>query len=218
VLGFAFGVVLLLYFSNRMGTIVWLLVVVILLYSATGAASVAEEYLKRGQNADAIGSLSGRLEWWEFGWQEFVKSPWIGMGAYTARFTVLARFGEQGASTVHNTYLEAVLGVGILGLLPFLFAFLCTWASLFRKLTAPFCNPAQRQLAAEAIAVLGILTVRSFFTAGMIVHYDLDFLVIVAYAELIRRIPQTRPVFLRKRLTPSGEYNVLRPATIDSAT
>lgn len=190
ILGFVLGAVLVLYFSRRIGLIACLVMAVLLLYLTTGAGGLVHEYMRRGQGADAISSLSGRTDWWEFGWQQFLQSPWMGLGAYTARFTVLAKFGEQDASTVHNTYLETVLGVGIAGLIPVLAVFFGTWRSLIRELCNRSITPAGRQLALETTAVLGVLTLRSFFSVGLIEHYDLDFFAVLGYAELLRRLPR----------------------------
>ncbi|MGI9072215.1 MAG: O-antigen ligase family protein [Bryobacteraceae bacterium] len=190
ILGFLLGVSLLLYFSRQIGLIACLATIVLLLYLATGAGGLFEEYMRRGQNAGEVASLSGRIDWWDFGWNEFVKHPSTGMGAFTARFTVLAKFGDQGTSTVHNTYLEALLGVGIIGLIPLFTVLLGTWTSLIRELRHSSRSPARRQLALEATAVLGVITLRSFFSVGLIVHYDLDFMAILGFAELLRRLPE----------------------------
>ena len=185
--GFLCGVVLLLYFSKRLGSIAFLLLAIILLVSWTAAGSIAEEYLRRGQDPELISSLSGRTDWWEFGWHEFVKSPLIGMGAYTARFTVLARMGFLETSSTHNTYLEILLGVGALGLIPVAIAILGTWRALIRELNHSLQNSVRSQLALEAIGVLAILSFRSLFTVGLVMHTDHDFLTVLAFAELLRQ-------------------------------
>lgn len=189
ILGFVFGTVLLLYFSRRIGALVCVCLVAFLLFLATSAGPFFERYMRRGQDADEVASLSGRTDWWEFGWTELQNRPWTGMGAFTARFTVLAKFGDQEVSTVHNTYLEAALGVGIIGLFALLATFLGVWASLVRELRRPVFDPARRQLALEVMAVLGVITVRSFFSVGLVVHYDIDFMTLVGFAELCRQFP-----------------------------
>jgi O-antigen ligase len=206
ILGFFLGVALLLYFSRRIGLVACLATTVALLYLATGAGAFFQEYMRRGQDADAIGSLSGRTEWWEAGWTTFLQRPLTGMGAYTARFTVLAKLGDQGVSTVHNTYLEAVLGVGVIGLVPIMAAFLGVWRSLLRELSATSSDPNRRQLALEAIAVLGVITVRSFFSVGLIAYYDIDFLAILGFAEILRRLPEKHSVPVRSPSAPAEEH------------
>lgn len=190
ILGFVFGAALLLYFSRRTGWIVCLLLLTGLLFFHTGAGSLFTQYMRRGQNADEVASLSGRTDWWESGWTELQRRPWTGMGGFTARFTVLAKYGDQEVSTVHNTYLEAALGVGLIGLVAILITFIGVWKWVIWGFRYPATNPIRRQLALEAVAVLGVITVRSFFSVGLIVHYDIDFMAVLGFAELGRRLPE----------------------------
>src|SRR2546422_4414660 len=48
------------------------------------------------------------------------------------RFAVLGPLGDPGNSSVHNAWLELLLGVGVIGLLPFLATFLGIWTNLLR--------------------------------------------------------------------------------------
>jgi O-antigen ligase len=99
----------------------------------------------------------------------------------------LAELGATTTSTLHNTYLEVLIGTSIWGLVPVVAALVRTWMILMGALRHAWSTPLERQLAVEAIAVLGVITVRSFFSSGLIGHPDLVFLSIVAYAELLRR-------------------------------
>jgi O-antigen ligase len=216
ILGFLLGISLLLYFSKRIGAIAGLFFVVLLLFLATGAGSFFEQYMRRGQNADQVASLSGRTDWWELGWTEFTKRPWTGMGAFTARFTVLAKVGDQQVSTVHNTYLEAALGGGIIGLLALLATVVGVWTSLLREIRRPVFDPARRQLALEVIAVLGVITARSFFSVGFVVHYDIDFMALVGFAEFSRRFAEPATALTNNRGQRPGHllYGRSNPAVI----
>ena len=128
--------------------------------------TLGKEFLRRGQNTQLLESLSGRVDWWEFGWEQFLKQPWIGLGAYTGRFEVLAKLGEIETSSIHNTYLEALLNVGVVGILPLIAALLGSWYQLMRTLRRYRYDSPERQLALEAVGVLSVLTVRSFFTTA----------------------------------------------------
>src|SRR5439155_25947884 len=97
------------------------------------------------------------------------------------------KLGDRDASTIHNTYLETLLGVGIVGVIPVLAVFLWTWRLLIRELRKKSGNAARRQLAIEATAVLAILTCISFVSVALIVHPDLASLAVVGYADLLRR-------------------------------
>ena len=187
IIGFLFGLALVLFFSKRLGFIAFLGIAAVLLTLLTDVGTLGEEFLRRGQNTQLLESLSGRVDWWEFGWHEFLKQPWSGLGAYTARFEVLDKLGAFEASTVHNTYLEALLNVGILGVIPVIAALVGIWYQITRALRRDGHNSPERQLALEAVGVLSVLTVRSFLSTGFIWHPSLFFLLILGYAEFLRR-------------------------------
>jgi O-antigen ligase len=187
IIGFFLGFVLLLYFSKRLGTISLLIAVVILVASLVDVGGLAEEYLRRGQNDELVTNLTGRTIWWEATWDVFVKNMWLGAGAFTSRFTVLAKLRDLDVPNVHNTFLETLVGVGIVGLLPVLAALLGAWKILLGAVRQEWCRSLDRQLAVEALAVLAIITCRSFFTASLVMHPDLESLAVLGCAELLRQ-------------------------------
>jgi O-antigen ligase len=198
--GFVVGVLLVLVVSNRAKIAAFItLVSGALLISASNRALLVD-YLHREQNADQLESLTGRMQWWEFAWQQFTKHPLTGLGAYAGgKFAVLSKLGFGDTAHLHNDYLEAIVGTSIWGLIPLLIAILGTWWFLFRFLRNSKLKPLERQLAVEAIGVMGILTVRSFFNAEFVWHAPQYFLVILGYAELLRRRAK------------SGQLNVTTP-------
>ena len=77
---------------------------------------------QRGQSASNFSSLSGRLEWWSVAADVWRVHPWTGYGFGTGgRFVALREVGSN-ASSLHNGYIEALTGVGIIGFLPLLYA------------------------------------------------------------------------------------------------
>jgi O-antigen ligase len=193
--GFVVGAILVLLFSRGKGLTMLALSGAAGLISIGGVGSLLWKFLLRGQSLELFGSLSGRLKWWEFGWEQILKSPWLGFGAYTGRFAVLAKLGELEGSSVHNTFLEVVVGVGIVGLIPVLVALLGTWWSLIRSLRNRSLGSLEKAVAVEALGVLAAISVRSLFTTHLIWHPSLQFLVVLGYAE-----------FLRRRLKHPGEH------------
>ncbi|MGD0009164.1 MAG: O-antigen ligase family protein [Terriglobia bacterium] len=186
--GFLVGAVLVLLFSKGKGLTTLVLSGAATLIGVGGVGSLLWEFVLRGQSPELFQSLSGRVDWWEFGWQQFLKSPLTGLGAYTARFEVLAKLGgEADTSSIHNSFLEVVLGVGILGLIPVLVALLGTWWVLIRSLRSSSLESFERGIAVEALGVLAVVSVRSLFTAHLIWHPSLQFLVVLGYAEFLRR-------------------------------
>ncbi len=71
-------------------------------------------YIYRGQSQTLFLSLSGRTEFWPLVWNKFLQSPLFGYGFYTAqRFT-------WGVGSVDNTYLEVLIGLGLIGFIVFI--------------------------------------------------------------------------------------------------
>lgn len=185
--GFLLGVLVVLLFSKGKG--------ITALIASTGAGALFVggvrarlwEVISRGQTEEQFRHFSGRLELWGFAWHEILKSPIVGAGAYTARFGVVAKAGDPKSSGVLNTYVEILFGVGVLGLIPVLVALLGTWWLLIRSVRSRSLELSEWQLAVEALGVLSVVSVRSFITTHLIWHPSLQFLVVLGYAELLRR-------------------------------
>ena len=185
-IGLAAGVALVLLQGRR-----WLLVAATvaapLPLLSGGAREWLYTYFMRGQSSEMFASLSGRMSWWEATWQDYLKSPLTGLGAYTARFEVLARLGSSDTSSVHNTYLEVLFGTSFWGLIAVVAALLGTWWWLLRVLRSGARGSEERGLTLEAIGVLSVVTVRSFFTSHLVAHPSLSFLLVLGCAEFLRR-------------------------------
>jgi O-antigen ligase len=207
--GFLIGIFLVLIFSRR-ARIVAVASSVLLLatYSVALAFSAAPQpdalwnrvaspsgavlsFLQRGQSQHELESLTGRTEWWQFAWQQFMEHPWTGLGAYAGgKFAVLSKMGFGDTSQLHSDYLETLVGTSIWGLIPLLAALFGTWWLLVRFVRTPSLQPFERQLALEAIGILGVITVRSFVNVELIWHAPQFFLLVLGYAELLRRRAQ----------------------------
>jgi O-antigen ligase len=187
VLGFIVGAALVFYFARRTKLMILVLVTSVILFMFTSAGFLTEQYLRRGQTDEQVNDLSGRVDYWEAGWQQLRKHPYTGLGAYTARFTVLAKIGEGDTSSIHNAYMEVILGLGPIGLIPILVAILGTWRWLLRFLRSAASTAIEHPVAVDCVGLLAVLTVRSFFTVAFVWHPPLSFLVVLGYAEFIRR-------------------------------
>jgi O-antigen ligase len=188
VIGFLLGVALVLFCSKRLGWITFLVWISVLLFLTTSTADVFWLYFQRGQDEGNIQNLTGRVDWWKTSLEQLFDQPLTGYGAYAgARFVTMAELGDNLTSTLHNTYFEVLLGTSIWGIIPVAATFIGTWSTLITVLRDARPTALERQLAIEAIALLGVITARSFFSSAAIVHPDLVFLSIVGYAELLRR-------------------------------
>jgi O-antigen ligase len=76
----------------------------------------AQPYLLRGETAESAAELSGRIYWWESALEVWKESPIVGKGLLSGtRFEVLAEIGADGTSTIHSTWIEALVGTGVVG-------------------------------------------------------------------------------------------------------
>jgi O-antigen ligase len=156
-------------------------------------------FLKRGQDEGAFASLTGRLDWWTYAWHRFLQHPFTGMGAYAGgKFAVLEKLGFNAGST-HSDYIELLVGSGIPGLVLFAIPLAGAWLLLFRYLRDLSFSSTERQLCLESLGVLSVITVHSFFNVELTWHSPMFFLVVVGYAEFLRRrkaalfVPAMRP-------------------------
>jgi O-antigen ligase len=185
--GFLVGSVLVLFLSRRIGVIALVLLLIPALLSLTSFGDLFWEFFRRGQSTKYFESLSGRTTGWEIGWALFKERPFIGYGAYAgtrfAQFNVIVSSG----SSVLNTWLEVLVGSGLIGLTPLVLAFLRIWMVLLHHSVSLRPGTLTQRLVVEAIGVLAIVSVRTIFTVELVWHPPLTFLLIVGYAELLRR-------------------------------
>lgn len=204
VLGFILGVGIVVLISQRRKAVFLLLLGILALSSLNGVQTLFKGYMRRGQSDDNVSTLSGRLNWWEFGFHEFLKRPLTGYGAYTARFQILAKIGESDTSSMHNSYIEILLGTSIWGLIPVLVALLWTWTVLVKFLVRSHTRGLDRCLAIDCIGILSVVTVRSFFTTHLIWHPSLVFLLAVGCSQLMRQQSLLRGSTLQKLTARTG--------------
>ncbi len=184
--GLALAMVLVLILSRGMtGALLVAISTAGVIFTALGA--FVEKFMKRGQSDEAFDSLSGRMLWWHYAWLQFLLHPILGFGAYAAgKFAVMMTLNVNSGST-HSDYIELLVGTGVVGTLLFVFAILWSWRLLYQQTRDVTRTPLERQLALESFGVMTVLVVHSFFNVELIWHAPLFFLVVLGYAELLRR-------------------------------
>jgi O-antigen ligase len=86
-----------------------------------------EPFALRGQTAEQASELSSRVEYWTAAIPVWQRSPLIGGGLLTAtRFEVLAPLGDAYTAGIHSTWVEALVGTGLIGLTLLSLSFLVT--------------------------------------------------------------------------------------------
>jgi O-antigen ligase len=205
-IGLVVAICVYLLFDRRWGLLALIVIGAAIAAALTPFADVAEQYVTRGQSQQLFTSLSGRTHAWAAAWALFQQSPVIGHGfAAAARVEIL---GTAGASTLHGAIFDVMVGVGLLGLIPWSAAIL--WTSLrLLSLTgrgARRRNEAlDRSALAEMLGLLALILVRSSTSSGLAMHDHtlMLFLAVLAFASAASRRPLRRPA-----ATPSVRQSV----------
>jgi O-antigen ligase len=206
---FLFAIVLVILFVKQLrrialwGTALTAPVVAVALLWSPSLWKKAEDlflsFASRDQTTEAVGSLSGRTAWWAYGLEQLSHHPWTGLGAYAAgRFAVLGKLGVGAAAMMHSDWIEVVIGTSFWGIIPFAGALIAAWYFLIRAIRSPRFTLDQRQLALECFALLGMLTVHSFFNDELSWHCPLLYFAILGYAEFTRVRLKRQPVYEAK--------------------
>ena len=192
-IAFFVGIPITLFVSRRIGGLALAFVGTILLLAFTSASEPMWEYFQRGQKDREFDSLSGRTVLWNAGWELIKQEPLTGYGAYAGtRFTGVTDAIGIGNSSILNTWLEVLLGVGIPGFLLLLIVFFRVWVTLCRTTWKTSHYDVAHQLGVETVGVLTIISVRSMFSPQLIWHPPITFFLVLGYAELVRRLVKRR--------------------------
>ncbi len=125
--------------SARQGLIIWLVSIAVVLWvfrralfvlAVPAAALFAIQYwdviwdvVSRNQQQVTLATWSGRLIYWDVAIEAWSEHPWTGYGfGAGGRFVALSQIGKSNISSIHSGYFEALIGVGLLGLVPLFYA------------------------------------------------------------------------------------------------
>lgn len=100
-----------------------LIFLLIISYSCYG---LLESFLIRGESKELLFTLTGRTVLWEKAWFAFLDKPWLGYGfGVGSRYVFLQDISDLNIfiSSIHNSYIEVILSVGLIGFIIFIIAF-----------------------------------------------------------------------------------------------
>lgn len=115
---FAAGVALLLALRGRktLALAVASFAVVATLWGLSGVSTRTEPFLLRGDSPERAAQLSGRISMWHAAIPYWRESPIFGRGLLTStRLEVLPSIGEESTATIHGTWIETLVGTGLVG-------------------------------------------------------------------------------------------------------
>ncbi|MBA2272833.1 MAG: O-antigen ligase family protein [Actinobacteria bacterium] len=114
---FAVGLMAVLWFGRRRWAAVLVALAMLGGFSlAMNDSSKVQAFVLRGQTEEIVTGLNGRAGWWSAALPVWEESPIIGKGLLTAtRYEVLAEIGRTSTATIHGTWIEAIVGTGVVG-------------------------------------------------------------------------------------------------------
>lgn len=196
--GFAFGLLFYIYLTRGKSSFIFLTVLIFFLTLA-GVNEVLYEYLRRGESDEAIQTVSGRVLAWKAALDYFKESPLIGHGFSSAgRFDVV---GSGRGGFIFNGFLDVLIGVGVLGFVPWLLSIISTmwrlWTSAYRSREDEMEIRSNKAL---AFAILIYLIFRSLTSSGLSYHefpfLIFDILVCSSWVWTGHRQTVVRPAYL----------------------
>ncbi len=133
------------------------------------------DYLRRGQSQTQLFSLTGRIYIWKIAIVKFLKQPWLGYGYYSGPKAISSRMIAEG-SNLDNTYLNVLIGGGLLLFLPLILSVWQSLVVLWKSKQKAVLSSANRLICIQATSIFIIIFVRSFsgptFEAN---HFNLIF-------------------------------------------
>jgi len=187
--GVFFAVLVFLILNKQIKWIVVMCVVTGLLLVCSEFGTIMVDYLRKGENPEMIGTLTGRTVAWEYAWEMFKKSPILGYGfASGARFDVL---GGSSMIGLHGSIFDVLVNLGLVGTIPWLSAIIGTWIQLlfvFFKHSKRML-PRVRLVHTFMLSMVVLLTFRAVTATALVMH-DMEFvlfLLLVGYAQMAMR-------------------------------
>jgi O-antigen ligase len=208
------GTVGMLLAAGRQGMVIWLASAAVVLFfhrrrlflaliaPLTAIVAVINwdalaEIFQRGQAASTFSTWSGRLVWWSAAFDVWELHPWTGYGFGTGgRFVALREIGVA-ASSLHSGYVEALVGVGLLGVIPLAYVMIRVARWCLRALRA-------KEYAVEAILVVPLFlhTLVSLGFGAWLVADVLLFLFLASLSDLHDLQPRKAALDISRRFAP----------------
>lgn len=193
-IGINLGIIVLLILNRKFKALIVLILIILLIAAYTDPLPLIARYFLRGQTQEQAKEMSGRATWWRVAWKDFMKSPIYGYGfGAGVRYVVFQHLDiPTTSSTMHNSWLEVLINVGIIGFIPIALTFLGTWWILLKTCIKhnSKLNPISKILSNELTAFWTLMSVR-LITGGSSFMHDREFLLfllVAVYAQQIRNL------------------------------
>lgn len=179
IFGFLLAVLVVLFYNKR-SKYIFLLLLLIAVFSTSSVADLLWKYLSRGETIEQMETLSDRLTYLQLAMPYIKERPLTGFGAHAGGRFIVVKDINPLLNSLHGTWQEVIIGVGILGFLPLFFSVVGAWKALLIK--APL-DQRVRQLHSEILGVLTLITFRSLFAETFIAHPGIEWEVVLVYVS-----------------------------------
>ena len=161
--------------QRRPGRVAVLLVAAVPIVVGLGWGRISEQSAQAFEKGrpELVGSLDSRTVYWHAAEPFIRQRPLLGWGLNVESRRVLASLGDQTTSTIHSTWVEALLGTGMVGTAFLALAFVSAVRQALRSRGSP--------LGLAVVAMLAFMCVRSI-TGTTVEIFDVGFIVFVALA------------------------------------
>jgi O-antigen ligase len=177
-----------------------LVFVAVLAVTSLDLLAGAGDLVLRGETVLEASDLSSRLDFWSSAVPVWEESPLFGQGLLTAtRFEVLETLGFTSTSTIHSTWVEALVGTGLLGATLLVGAVIAAIVGGWRALLNG---------SAEPLALFILLTVRSL-TGSTVEIAGLLIVVFLAFVLCSRSMLGLHESTVRRHSMSSHEHAAL---------
>jgi O-antigen ligase len=176
---------LLVLWRRRPGRVAVLLVAVLPVVVGLGWARISEQSAQLFDKGrpELVGSLDSRTVYWRAAAPFIRQRPLLGWGINVESRRVLASLGDETTSTIHSTWVEALLGTGVVGTFFLALAFVSALRQGLRARASP--------LGLAVAAMLGFMCIRSV-TGTTVEIFDVGFVIFVALAFAAARLDRVR--------------------------
>ncbi len=130
----------------------------------------------RGQSAETMDTLSGRTDYWDFALRYV---SWTGNGLATGSRSLIFVQGQEtfmrGSVNLHNSYIEALIGAGIIGAAPYI---LLMAANIVRQGYRALAHPSVSQ---GLFLVMAIVFAARSMTSVVLAIFSYDMLMLMIF-------------------------------------
>jgi O-antigen ligase len=171
------------------------------------ASDTVLNFIYRGQSEEQFTSFTGRTTVWNEVMDIVNESPIIGQGFYAAQRQL------YGSGSVDNTYLEALVGLGLVGLILLVIPVFITGISLLKLRLKTVTGSPGQMLWLHALAFFAILVIRSIASPTfasmhpMLVFYLLTHLAVAALVRINKT--GTKEMAASNKVTPATPGHVV---------